>query len=198
MEKDLNSAIRLFYNKEYSKAKDIFLELNLYYEAGLCCMLLSNFELAREYWQKSEDNKFASDWGLITLDLIDNKRPSVEPKYFQIRAFYEVYLSLLIENGLFNYAERLIKSYKYLTCFNLEVPKFIARVLHAYNYDDPALNFVNISTQENYVDVEALFVAAQIYIKRNEQNNAKECIEKILKIAPSYYPALQLNKTVRA
>lgn len=166
------------------------------YEEGLCKLLLQDTQGAQQCWAKCEDNLFASSWGLVVIDLINNKIPEKPPKYLQIRAFFEIYMSLFIENKLFNYADNIAKYYKYLTYYNLEVPKFLARVLHAYNYDQQALNFVEISSLENYVDVEALFIAAQIYKKENNYTKAENCIESVLKNAPTYYPALELKKSL--
>ena len=165
----------------------------MFYEAGFCDFLLNKLDLAQEIWKKNFNDNLGSRWGLIVLDLIKNKIPDIKPKYFQIRAYYEIFISLLIENSMFDYAEALIKSYKYLTSFNLETPKFIARVLHSYAYDDSSLKFIDISLSENYTDIEALYIGAQIYCSRNELENAKKYIKLILETAPSYYPALQLK-----
>ena len=194
---DLEEAKNFFYNKNYKAAKNIFLKLNMFYEIGLCSFLLNDINDAEKFWKKSCDKNSASNWGLIVLDLIKNRTPAIKPKYFQIRAYYEIFISLLIENKLFNYAQALIDSFQYLTMYNLEVPKFIARVLHSYMYDDSALNFIDISLKEDYIDIEALYIGAQIYFERNNYSKAAEYLNLILKNAPTYYPALQLKEKIK-
>lgn len=189
----LNKAKNFFYNKNYVNAKNIFADLGMNYEAGLCELLLNNIDSAKKYWYESENDSFASLWGRFIISIIEKEPIQFKPKYFQIRAFYEIYISLFIENNQFEYANKLINACEYLTRFNLEVPKFIARVLHSYNYDNEALSFVELSLRENYIDIEALFISAQIHLKNKNYKKSKEDIDKILEIAPTYYPALNLK-----
>lgn len=126
---DIDFARFCFENKHYEKAKEIFLNNNMLYEAGFCTLLSGNINSTKLIWNEIKDPGLAASWGLIILDIIEKKTHTKKPKYFQTRAFLEVYLNLLIENELYDWADNIINAYKFFTEANGEVPKFIARVL---------------------------------------------------------------------
>ncbi len=185
-----------FYNKQYKLAKPLFLFEKKYYEAGLCAFLLKDFEGAKKYWQKDKNQEFASSWGIICLDLIKKEIPNKAPSFFQIRTFFEIYLNLLIENKLFDYAENLINMYPYLSQINLEVCKFIARALFANDFFESSQRFIKIIKEQEFVDPEALLISAQINYMDGKFKESGEDLEKILKTYPEYHPAINLKKII--
>lgn len=195
MEELILKAKDLFYKKEYRQAKDIFLSLNKFYEAGLCFLLLGDLANAKKYWKKDKTNLFASSWGLNVLDYIKLKfkKPS---SFLQIRAFYETYIGLLIENNFIEYAQNLINTANELSKSNPEVLKFLSRVLNAYGYDDLSLEFVRRIKEFGYMDPEAFFISSEIYFHRGEYSNALDDLKLILDVLPEYYPANRLKTMI--
>ena len=194
-ESALSTAKELFYKKEYKKASDIFLKENKLYEAGFCHFLMNDLENAKKYWQQDKKNLFASGWGLNALDYIKHNVKNY-PSFLQIRAFYEIYIGLLIESNLIEYAQNLINVSHELAKANPEVPKFLARVLNAYGYDDLSLEFVKRIRDFGYMDPEALFISSEIYFRRSEYSNALDDLKRILDVLPEYYPAVKLKQII--
>ncbi len=197
MNDKIKSAVELFYNKDYLSAREIFVPNGLYYEAGLCSLLIQNLKDARKYFKLKENNCPASNFGLIILDIIENK-PKKQPKYFQVRAFLEVYINLLIENGLFLWAQKVIDEYRFFTNSNLETPKFIARVLNANNQNKAVHYFADIAKQICYYDAEIHYIDACLYLEENNIKKAKEIIDESLRFASEYYPILRLKEKIDA
>jgi len=184
----LLTAKKYFYEKKYKKALDIFIEQHDYYACGLCSLLLKNTELAKKYWELDKKNSPASLWGLCILDII-NLNPQIKPKFFQIRAFLEIYLNLFLENNLIEWAENLISFNELFFRINPESHKFIARALYANGYFDIAITFCKKSLGFFYGDPEALLILAQCYYLNKNMDDAKDTIQKAIAISPDYYPA---------
>jgi len=195
LENSILEAKEYFYNKEYKQALELFLKKDKFYEAGLCFLLCKDIKNARFCFEKEKKNLFAASWGLKILDYIKMEIKKY-PSYLQVRAFYEIYLNLFIENDLIDYAQNLINIYPSLMRSNPEICKFIARALSATNYDELALNFTQRATQNSFFDPEAFFIASEIYVKKQEYSNALDEIKKILDIMPKYYPALKLKEQI--
>ena len=140
MTQQINIAKDYFYKKDYKQAFKIFSAEKDYYSAGLCAFLLKKPQSARKYWKKNS-SCLASGWGLCVLDFIELKTPRKKASFFQTRAFLEVYLNLLLENDLIEWAQNLIASCDLLYQSNPESYKFIARALFANGYFELAIMF---------------------------------------------------------
>ena len=195
MDNKIKSAAQLFYNKEFISAKEIFFQISLFYEAGLCSLLVQNLKDARKYFKLKENVCPASNFGLLILDIIENK-PKKPPKYFQVRAFLEIYINLLIENGLFSWAQKVIDEYRFFTNSNLETPKFIARVLNANNQNKAVHYFADIAKQICYYDAEIHYIDATLYFEEGNIQKAKEIVNESLNFASEYYPILKLKEEI--
>ena len=195
MDNKIKSAAQLFYNKEFISAKEFFLQSSLFYEAGLCSLLVQNLKDARKYFKLKENVCPASNFGLLILDIIENK-PKKPPKYFQVRAFLEIYINLLIENGLFSWAQKVIDEYRFFTNSNLETPKFIARVLNANNQNKAVHYFADIAKQICYYDAEIHYIDATLYFEEGNIQKAKEIVNESLNFAGEYYPILKLKEEI--
>ena len=193
MNEKLKQAVELFYKKDYTAAKEAFIELNETYEAGLCSLLLQDLKGARNLFEVKKGNCPASDFGLFIIDLIEDKK-SIPLKYFQTRAFLEIFLNLFIENKLFDWAQKIINNYEYFTKINLEAPKFIARVLNANNYNKTVHNFSKIAKEVCYYDAEIYYIDAKLCMAEKNYDEARKNIETCLSFAPEYYPVLMLKK----
>ncbi|MDO5437844.1 MAG: hypothetical protein Q4F80_06575 [bacterium] len=196
MNEKLTSAHNLFYEKNYADAKNIFIELNQTYEAGLCSLLLRDLKEARKFFKIKEGNCPASNFGLVIIDLLEDKIPK-QTQYFQVRSFLEIYINLLIENKFFDWGQKIIDNYEFFTRANLEVPKFIARVLYANNQNKAVHSFAKLAKELCFFDAEIHYIDASIYILEKEYKEAKKCIKDCLNFAPEYYPILKLQKELK-
>lgn len=182
--------------KDYKTAFEIFDFLGLDYEKGLCALILGDDKLAKSIWQKTKNPCIGTSWGLCLVDLI-NLKYSKLPSYFQIRAFLEVYLNLLIENKHITWAENLISAWDILERVNYETCKFIARALYFHQYYDLTIDFVEKSKHVCSHDPEALFIEAQAYEKIGKPKYSIKSLEDLLEIVPDYLPALEMIKKLK-
>ena len=193
---DIDFAKFCFENKHYDKAKEIFLNNDMLYEAGFSALLAGNLNSARLIWKEVKDPCLATGWGLIILDVIENKPFTKSPGYFQTRAFYEVYLNLFIENKLYDWADNMIDAYKFFTRSNSEVPKFIARILAFWGYSSLVHEFAEISKKICYFDPEIHFIEAEMYKKKKKYNQAYDAVKETLKVSPGYFPAAKMKEMI--
>ncbi len=194
---EINFAKFCFENKRYEDAKQLFLNNNMLYEAGFSSLLAGNLNSAKLIWKEIKNPGFATSWGLIILDIIENKSYTKSPGYFQTRAFLEVYLNLFLENEYYDWADSIINAYKFFTRSNNEVPKFIARVLSSYGYFELTHEFSFIAKKICYYDPEIHYIEAETYLMEEKYKQAYECIIEGIKIAPNYYPNKKLLKMIK-
>lgn len=195
MDDKLKKAKKLFYNKQYNEAKELFCKLNLTYEAGLSCFLMKDIIGAKNFFSKKVNLCPASDFGITIINIVENKNIQ-KLGYFQVRSFLEVFINLLIENEIYDWAQKIIDRYNIFTQANPETPKFIARVLHANGYDKAVHPFAKLAKEICPKDAEIYYIEACVYIKENNSDEAKKCIDTCLSFAPDYFPILKLNKTM--
>ena len=195
MNLDIERAKKYFYNKDYKSACEIFLKYKKFYESGMCFLFMNDIKNAKKYWQMDKENKFASSWGLNVLEFIKLKMLK-PPTYLQIRAFYEMYIELFIENSMIDYAQNLINMYPTLSKYNSETYKFVCRALYAKEYYDLALDFAKKTEEEYNFDPEALYISADINFMRKNYAKSFDEIRKILDVIPNYYPARKLKETL--
>lgn len=191
---EIDAAKIFFANGLYEKSKEIFLNNGMLYEAGLCSLLMRNLNSARLIWEASKDPCTGTVWGLAVLNIIEKKHFGKNPTYFQIRAFLEVYIALFIENELFDYADALINSCRSFISANSETPKFLARVLSSFGYNEMAYEFLEITFSINSCDPEAFYILAETKISESKFQEASEILKQALKITPEYYPAIKLKE----
>lgn len=193
MNEKLNLAKELFYNHDYKRAIDIFLELKETYEAGLCFFLLKDLNSARKFFEIKKNDCPASNFGLLVINIIEGKE-IFPAKFFQIRSFLEIYINLMIENSLFDWAQKVIDHWGYFTSINCETPKFIARVLNANNYNRTVHFFAQNARKVCAFDAEIFYIEALVYLEEKNIKEAKKCLKECLKFAPEYFPVIKLKK----
>ena len=181
------SAKECFYNKDYNCALNLFIEESNYYGAGLCSLLLCDTNKARKYWSLNK-NCPACKWGLFILDIIKLKKNGA-PTFFQTRAQLEIYLSLLIENNLIEWAQNIVSCCDIFFKANPESYKFIARALYANGYFKLAISFCKKSLRYFYSDPEAFLILSQCQFLLADLGEALDSVNRILAITPTYYPA---------
>jgi tetratricopeptide (TPR) repeat protein len=192
---EIEQAKSFFYAKKYNVAQELFVKLGMGYEAGLCSFLLNKMHEAKKIWENIKSPCIGTSWGLIALDLI-NLKPDKRPSYLQVRAFYEVYLNLLIENNFLKYAENLINVYPTLIRSNCEIFKFIARALFANGYYDLSMDFIAKSKQVEFFDPEAIFISSQINCIKRRYSDAIADLDEILNKTPYYFPAIYFKRVI--
>lgn len=192
-----NLAKQLFYSKCYEDAYMLFVNLDMPYEAGLCQLLMKNPDAAKKIWGSAKNPCMAIEWGLVVLDLL-NLKYTKTPRYFQIRAFLEVYLNLFLENDLIEYTENLISAYEIFSKQNYESCKFIARVLFAHGYTEAAIDFIGKSKQICHPDPEGLLIEAQCFFKKDIYDKSLNVLRELLQFLPEYMPAIALKKEISA
>ncbi|GBF22709.1 hypothetical protein tpqmel_0113 [Candidatus Gastranaerophilus sp. (ex Termes propinquus)] len=195
----LKCAKHFFYERSYKKAGEAFSELDMPYESGLCELLLNKPKNAYATWEAAESFDFALSWGLIVCTIVDpdlKHEQKAPPTYFQLRAFFEVYLNLFIENKLFAFAESLINSRGAFVYINQEIYKFIARALFSNGHFRALPDFIKHSKEHCYCDPEIHFIEAQMHFEEKNYKKALTALGETLLIAPGYYPALSLEKEI--
>ena len=191
---DTESAKDYFYKKDYKNALKLFLKESNYYAAGLCSFLLCNTKRARIFWSINKSCP-ACKWGLSLLDFVQLK-DGKKPTFFQTRAQLEVYISLLIENNLLEWAQNLISCCDIFFRANPESYKFIARALYANGYFKLAISFCKKSLRYFYSDPEAFLILAQCQFLLADLGEALDSVNRTLAIAPTYYPAKLFRRIV--
>ena len=193
---NLDDAKKLFYEKKYLEAREIFLKENDLYSSGLCSLLLKDEKSALRYWSKDKKTSPASQWGLCVLRFI-HLSITKKPTFFQTRAFLEVYLNLFLENNLIEWAQNLVSCCDKLYYSNPETYKFIARALFANGYFDLAINFCKKSVKLIYCDPEAFLIMAQCQYLLNDIAEALDSTNRTLAMVPDYYPAKLFRKILK-
>ncbi len=195
MNEKLKSAYEAFYRHKYELAKEIFIKYGYLYEAGVSALLLNETDIARAFFEKTEQDDMAASFALSILNLIENKRFKV-PSFFQIRAFWEIYINFFIESGHFDWAQRVIDNYPIFQKINFEVPKFTARVLFANNFYKAVHTFCAAGKETCFYDAEVHYIDASLYIIEKNYEQAEKCIKDCLSFAPEYFPIIKLKKEV--
>ncbi len=196
MDEKLKRAYDLFYEHDYKSAQKFFIEDGFCYEAGLCSLLLQDLFRARKFFELKKNSCPASSFGLIILNIIENK-PKLKPKYFQVRSFLEIYINLFIENKLYDWAQKIIDEYVFFTNINPETPKFIARVLFANDRNKAVHSFASVAKKVCFYDAEIHYIDACLYLKENNIEEAKKTIDDCLIFAGEYYPILRLDEEIK-
>ena len=197
MTQQIKQAKALFYEKKYHSAFKIFKKEKDYYSAGLCLLLLKKLYGAKIYWIQDSYKSHACQWGLAVLNLINLKKPIVNPSFFQTRAQLEIYLNLFIENGLIEYAQNLISMSDILYQCNPESYKFIARVLYSNGYFDLAITFCKKTLKLFYSDPEAFLILSQCHYLLGDLGEALDCINRVNCMVDDYFPAKLFEHILR-
>lgn len=181
------NALKLFDEKDYNGAFELFQKLNMRYECGYCKFAQTNFFEAENIWKNSKIDSPAINWGFSLIKIIKGGIPDAL-SFFQIRNFLERDLMLFFENRNFDYAEKIIDACGILSEYNLETPKFIGRVLLNEGYFERAFIYLKKSKDICYKDPEVDYLLAAYYLAKNDSFSAKNILKNSLKSNPNYYP----------
>jgi len=188
----IKSILALAYmeNKDYSKAAEIFNQVNGYYQAGFCELLQGNIDKAKEIWEKLPENSIVQ-WGtsLLGFIILDAK---LSPSFLQIRNYLECDIAYLIKADKLNYAENLIAYSEFLASIHPEAYKFIGKALFNTGYPNLAMNYYNKGKDFIPNDAEIYYLIAQYFYGQNSLPEAKQSLKKCLSLNKSYVPAKEL------
>lgn len=193
---NLNKAKLYFYKKDYKSALELFIKEKDNYGAGLCSLLLNNKKQAHSFWKKSEKSCPGCAFGLCALRIIELDYKKL-PTFFQVRAFFEVYVDLFLQNEYLEWAENMISCCDELFTKNPEIYKFIARVLFSNGYFKLAITFCKRSLKFFYSDPEAFLILSQCHYLMGDLGESLDCINRTLYIADNYYPAIIFKNIIK-
>lgn len=177
--------------RNYSKASEIYKNLNMLYEFGRCELMRGNLEETKSIWSKIKNETPATLWGRSLLEFI-NLYVIHTPSFFQIRAFLEVDLDALLKANLITYCENIVNGAHLFEQTNQESYKFIGRVFVNNSYFDLAELFLKKAKDVCYVDPEVHFMLAKCHIHNNDFESAKKALKTSVEKGYGYFPSKKL------
>jgi len=169
-----------------------FFEHNGYLlEVGYYNLFKQELSKARENFIKVSDSDIRAHWGYFLTELLQGKI-SGYPSYFELRNFFEIDLDMLVKNYLGDYVQTLVNYSDFLSQFNSEINKYIARVFLVNGYKNYAKLFFQKAKDSFYNDPELHFLIAQTQFKEGDIETAQSSANTCLKILPEYWPAVKL------
>lgn len=176
--------------------KSYFEEHKFYTEAGYCCIVLDEFDKAKEMFEKSVGSDIRAHWGLFLLQLLKGEI-SGHPTYFEVRNFLELDLNILILYCKSKYIEQIIKYADFMAFYNPECYKFIGRAFWANNLIPASMFFLRKAKDKFYNDPELHYLLAYIYYYNDKDAKmSKQALKTCLAILPLYAPAKKLLKII--
>lgn len=172
--------------------KSFFKHNNYVLEAAYCCIILDQFEEAKELFTKVAGENIRAHWGLLLLQMLTGEisRP---PTYFEVRNFLEIDLNIFILYCRGDFVEKIIRYADYLAFYNPECYKFIGRVFWANNLMPAAMFFLRKAKDKLYNDPELHYLLAYIYYYNdNDIEKCQRALSTCLEILPNYAPAVKL------
>lgn len=131
-------------------------------------------------------------WGLFLTQLLQGGCDK-NPTYFQVRNFLEIDLQFLIDNKKGEYVEKILGYADFFFTVNPESYKFLARVMSANKFYDPARFFIERARQRLYNDPELHFIIAQTEMALGNKDAASKALSDCLEILPGYHPAVKMK-----
>jgi tetratricopeptide (TPR) repeat protein len=183
-------------NRDYSKAAEIFSQLDEKYKAGYCELLQGNEESAEKLWESAPDCEPVR-WGKCLLGFIKLKT-GITPTFLQVRNHLEVDIGYFIEANKPKYVEHIIKyDYVFITV-NLEAYKLIGRVMMNYGYFNLARKYLVKSLDIIPDDAETFYFLGQYNYLIGAYKESERTLEQCLERNSGYVPARMLLEKVGA
>lgn len=174
---------------KFLSANNLFLELGYFY------LLSEDLSNAKKEFDKVQDCDIRAHWANFLVGLIDGKI-KYYPSYLELRNFFECDLDVLMKNYKGDYVQIIVNYSDFLSNFNGEVNKYIARTFLNNNYKNYAYLYFTKAKGSFYNDPELHFLIAQTKYRDGLIEEAIESANKCLEILPKYYPALKLIESV--
>lgn len=191
-----NTAKKNFFETKIQGCKKFF-ETNKYtLEQAYCEIIYDNLTKAEELFNQIKDKDLRAHWGLIVINFLRGNVIDY-PSYFEIRAFLELDLNILMLYGKGDYVEKIVRYADFMFMINPEVNKFIGRALLNHNYKPQAMFFLQRAKDKFYQDPELHYILGQIYYAENNFELCKKALTTCLQILPEYMPADTLLKKLQ-
>lgn len=172
---------------EFDKAYEYFEKANNKQNCAYIKFLTSDLESALNILNPIKDESSFINWLINIINLLKNKESY--PTYFQIRNFYEQDLEMLFkckQNKLIN---SITGKIKYISKYNLEIYKYTGRVLYNNKYIEISEKYLKKSIEICYKDPETHFLLGEIYLKKDNINEAVNEFRKAIEVNGRYIPA---------
>ena len=158
-----------------------------------CKLMGGNLDEALSILILIKNSSSAANW-LISLINVINGRTNIFPTYLQIRSFYEQDLNMFIFYHQLQIASKIIEKNTYFENFNREIYKYTARVLIQYHQIELCEKLLKKSLDICYKDPETHYLSGELYLEKNEIENAKKAFTDSNLTIDGYAPALMKLK----
>lgn len=179
-------AEKLLEEGKAEKCIDYFKKNNHILEYAYALVLTGDTDKAQEVLKTIDSVR--SDWLKKLIPMMKGYVMEY-PTYFQIRNFLEIDLTMLIKSGRIEDAQYILGAADVFQEINSESYKFIARAMLKNGYSDMSKQYLDKSSFYYYNDVELHYLYVEYYLYKKDFENAKNAVEKCLKINPEYFPA---------
>jgi tetratricopeptide (TPR) repeat protein len=187
-------ALIYFDKSEYTKASLLYEDLNFHAQHAYCQFLLGNLSKARELYQNLASSPF-KEWFRFLLEVVVLDVKTI-PTFLQIRHFFEIDLTNLLNAQKLEFAENLISAEDFLADINPEVYKFIGRVFLNSNFSNLCVKYLTKSLELVPNDPEVYYYLANYSYRVKAYNEAKRMISECKRIQNSYTPAQLLLEKI--
>jgi tetratricopeptide (TPR) repeat protein len=196
-DRGLTSWLGLVYleSGEYEKARETFLTIDEYYQAGYCELLTGDIESAKALWLNCKPSEVKA-WSRCFSTLLEGYL-SYEPTFLNIRNHLEVDIGYLLRANQLKFAENILNLIDDLANINLESYKFAGRALLHNGFRDLSVNFLIQGQKVLPNDPEVYYHLGQYSLAANASKEAEQMFKHCLLISPSYTPAKDRLKEMK-
>lgn len=180
-------ALSYLENKEYEKAKEIYLKMNAFYQVGFCELLMGNLVEAKRCWNRTVRSE-VSNWSRAFTCLVEG-HVADEPTFLGIRNHLETDLGYLLRANQIDFAENLISMIDVLADINLESYKFVGRSLLNNGFENQSVKYLIMGQKALPGDPEIYYHLGQYSLSVGAKEEAKSMFNHCILISPSYTPA---------
>lgn len=182
---DFDGCLRFFKDKDFKL------------EEAYCELLNGDLKKALNIFTSISEESSRAQWGAFLCKLISGFFDSC-PTYLQLRNFLEIDLDLLIKNYKGNYVENIVKYAQWLSGFNPEIYKFIARVFINNGLQEQGRMFLDCAKSYFYNDPEMHYLVACEFLKDGKIKESLTALNNCLQVLPEYFPAVNMKKKLES
>lgn len=182
-------------NKDYENARDQYLSIHQYYQAGFCELLLGNLANAKELWVKYPESE-VKYWSQCLETILEGNLILV-PTFLNLRNHLETDLGYLLRAKQEIFSNKILILADDLAQINLEAYKFIGRSLLHNGYEHVSVNFLIKGQKILPNDPEIYYHLGQYSQQVGAAGEAKTMFRQCLLLSPSYSPAIDRLKEMK-
>ncbi|MGD9581385.1 MAG: tetratricopeptide repeat protein [Vampirovibrionia bacterium] len=174
-------------NENYDKAKEAYLTIRGFYQAGFCELLKGNHKEAVLLWDKCTDSEVRY-WSQC-LKTICMGKIDIEPTFLNIRNHLEADFGYLLRSGQEQFVNNILKLVDYFVNINLETYKFIGRALLHNGFENSSVGYLLKGQKLLPNDPEIYYHLGQYSQQAGAYKEALSMYKHCLLISPTYSPA---------